>query len=138
MKVMFDANVLLDVFQRRLPHYDVSAACVNAVRCGVIEGCIPAHVLTTFYYVLAKYGDKQTACDAVRWLLTHFSVAACDHTMLQEALACDMQYFEDAVVLVSAQHAGCACIVTRNQDDFHNAPLRIVSPQALIEAIGKD
>lgn len=50
MKVMFDANILLDVFQDRQPHYVASAACVNKVLQGAIEGFIPAHALTTFYY----------------------------------------------------------------------------------------
>ena len=31
MKVLFDTNILLDVFQNRQPHYETSAACVNEV-----------------------------------------------------------------------------------------------------------
>lgn len=133
MKVMFDANVLLDVFQHRVPHYDASAVCVNAVLLGKIEGCISAHLLTTFYYLLAKYCDGKTARNAVIWLLTHFTVAACDHATLQEAVASDMPDFEDAVVYMSAHRAGCTCIVTRNPCDFlQGGVLRILSPHELI------
>ncbi len=136
MKVMFDANILLDVFQHRQPHYDASATCVNAVLRGALEGYIPAHIATTFYYVLAKYRDEQTARDALHRLLRHFTVAPCDHAMLQEALACALPDFEDAVVYVSAYRAGCVCIVTRNPNDYIQETLRIVSPQALINEQG--
>ncbi len=46
MKVLFDTNILLDVFQNRQPHYETSAACVNEVLKKSIEGIIPAHALS--------------------------------------------------------------------------------------------
>ena len=87
---MFDTNILLDVFQNRQPHYAASAGCVNKVLHGNVEGFVPAHVLTTFYYVLKKYRDARVARDAVTWLLARFSVASCDHAVLDEACRCEI------------------------------------------------
>ena len=44
MKVMFDANILLDVFQNRQPYYRDSAFCISEALKGTLEGWIPAHV----------------------------------------------------------------------------------------------
>ena len=32
MRVMFDTNVLLDLFQNREPHYEASACCIKRSR----------------------------------------------------------------------------------------------------------
>lgn len=137
MKVMFDTNVLLDVFQNRQPHYEASAGCINRVLQGQIEGFLPAHVLTTFYYVLRKYGDAHLARDAVNWLLERFSVAPCDHDVLTRACQCNMSDFEDAVVAISAEKAGCTNVLTRNLGDFNGAPIPVVSPEELLEWLRK-
>lgn len=135
MKVMFDANILLDVFQDRKPWYEASAACVDHVLRGTVEGHIPAHVLTTFYYVLKKYGSPQSAQEAVLWLLEHFTVTPCDHDVLDVAIQGEIRDFEDAVVAVSAECAGCVYILTRNPDDFTKTPLQIVSPVELLQVL---
>ncbi|MCP4643572.1 MAG: PIN domain-containing protein [bacterium] len=132
MKVMFDTNILLDVFQNRQPHYADSAGCLNKAIHGDIEGYIPAHVLTTFYYVLKKHRDAQTARDAVTWLLERLRVASCDHAVLEEACRCEMSDYEDAVVAASAQQAGCTHILTRNASDFAKSPVPVVSPPDLL------
>ena len=68
MKVMFDTNILLDVFQNRHPHYEMSAECIDTALSGIIEGFIPAHSLTTFYYVLKRFRGKEAAREAGAWL----------------------------------------------------------------------
>lgn len=130
---MFDTNVLLDVFQNRQPHYAASAACVNKVLRHEVEGYIPAHVVTTLYYVLRKHRDAQVARDAVTWLLARFDVALCDHGVLEDACRYGMADFEDAVVSASAGHAGCVHIVTRNLGDFTESPVPALSPAELLE-----
>ena len=49
MKVTLDINVLLDVFQKREPHYAASAQVVSMVTSGTLAGVCPAHGLTTLY-----------------------------------------------------------------------------------------
>ncbi len=135
MKVMFDTNILLDVFQNRPPHYALSVGCINRVLHGDIEGYIPAYVLTTFYDVLKKYRDPHMARDAAAWLSGRFMVALCDHDVLEQAYRCDIPDCEDAVVAMSAKHAGRTHILTRNTDDFVNSSLPILSAPELPENI---
>jgi hypothetical protein len=49
VKVTLDINVLLDVFQKRQPHYAASAQVVSLVLTGTLAGVCPAHGLTTLY-----------------------------------------------------------------------------------------
>ena len=118
MKVMFDANILLDVFQNRQPYYRDSAFCISEALKGTLDGWIPAHVVTTFYYLLEKHAGKKMAREAVEWLLANFQTAPCDHMLLTEACASEIPDLEDAVVALSAARVGCAHVVTRNSPDF--------------------
>lgn len=51
MKVTVDINVLLDVFQKREPHYAASARALQ----GELIGVFPAHGFTTLYYLDRKH-----------------------------------------------------------------------------------
>lgn len=51
MKVTVDINVLLDVFQKREPHYAASARVMGMIEEAEIEAVFPAHGITTLYYL---------------------------------------------------------------------------------------
>ena len=133
MKIMFDTNVLLDVFQNRQAHYWASAHCLNKVLRSEVTVYVPAHALVTFHYVMKKHRGEKTARDAVRWLLEHFQVAPCDHAILERACGCGMADFEDAVVAVAAEYAGCFRIVSHNLGDFVDSPIPAWSPTEFLE-----
>jgi len=46
MKVLLDLNVVLDVVQNRVPHYQDSAQILSLARLGEIEATIPSHAIT--------------------------------------------------------------------------------------------
>jgi predicted nucleic acid-binding protein len=76
MKIIIDLNVLLDVIQKRLPHYDASAKALSRVLNGEVDGVLPGHAVTTIYYIVAKYADRSRADGAVDWMISHFDVEA--------------------------------------------------------------
>ena len=135
MKVMFDANIALDVFQQREPHQILSAQALSKSLNDGIQGSFPAHVITTIYYILRKSVGKTRAAETVRWLLDSFEVVPCDAAVLQEAARSDMGDFEDAVVAYSAKSAGCVLIVTRNSSDFVRSPVPAAAPAQLLEIL---
>ena len=61
MTVTVDINVLLDVFQKREPHYATSAQVVSMVVAGTLTGVCPAHGLTTLYYLVRKHASRPDA-----------------------------------------------------------------------------
>lgn len=130
-KVLVDLNVLLDVIQRREPHYPHSAGVLSSIAAGEIEGAVPGHAVTTIHYVVSRLDGVDSAHRAVDWLLGRLEVVAEGHGTFLRARALDFEDFEDAVVASAAEQARCHRIVTRNVDDFRNSPVAAVTPQEL-------
>ncbi len=127
--ILIDLNVLLDVFQKRVPHFQTSSALIEQVLGGSETACIPAHAVTTIHYLVSKYTSKRSADQAIDWLLTHFQVAAVTEKELSRARALDWRDFEDAVVAAAAEAASCTAIVTRNVSDFKTSPVPARTPE---------
>jgi len=131
MKLMLDLNILLDVVQRREPHYAASASILNLAY-EQKNGCFPAHAVTTLRYLVARHADRQKAGELVDWLLLHFTVAAVGTDTLKRARALDFPDFEDAVVSACAEQLGCSFIITRNCRDFARSSVTAVTPEEFL------
>ena len=126
---MLDLNVLLDVLQKREPHYRVSAAIIERVVTGTEQGALSAHAVTTVYYLVNRYADRTAADGALSWLLQHLYVCPVGREELERARSLGWADFEDAVVAAAAERAGCTSIVTRNVKDFRGSPVSAMTPQ---------
>ena len=74
---------------------------------GEYEGVIAGHLVTTFYYLLAKFSGAATADTAVDGLLADFAVAGAEKRILAKARKLLMKDFEDSVVAATADSCGC-------------------------------
>ena len=117
-KIMVDLNVLLDVIQKRMPHYSASASVLSQVCNHEVLGFLPGHALTTIYYLVSRHANRQRADEAIDWLLDRFEIASAIKTDFVRARTFRMNDFEDAVVASLASAAGCDYIITRNVPDF--------------------
>ena len=132
MIVMLDLNVLLDVIQKREPHFPASAELLDLVAKGEIRGCVPGHGVTTIHYIVAKYADVCKADQAVDWLLARTTVTAAGKEHFLRARGLPMPDFEDAVVAALAESFGCDYIASRNIADFANSPVSPLTPGELL------
>lgn len=130
--ILLDLNVVLDVIQKREPHYSVSAAVLDRIVQRHVDASLPAHVFTTLYYVVEKYQSSSAAQRAVDWLLMHFGVAPVGREELIRARALGWDDFEDAVVAAAAESNGSSLIVTRNVRDFAGSPVTAVTPEEFL------
>ena len=128
MTITVDTNVLLDVVQKREPHYAASARVVSLVTSGQLTGVFPSHALTTLYYLARKHASKPEAEAAMDRVLAAFRIGNLDHAAWQEARALAMPDFEDAAVAMVAKTSASAFIVTRNVDDFLRSPVPAITP----------
>ncbi len=133
MKVLIDLNVLLDVIQRREPHYGPAARVLSLVAEGLIEAVVPGHALTTVHDIVSRFTDADTADAAIDWILTDFEVIGEGTDVMLRARSLGLENFEDAVVAAAAQTASCDAIVTRNVADFRESPVSTVTPAELLE-----
>lgn len=137
LRVLLDLNVVLDVLQKREPHYVDSARVLAYAETGIVEALVAAHSWTTLFYLFAKDKSAELARVHMTELLQFLSVAAVDQTVIEQALNLPYQDYEDAVQMMAAVRAGADVLVSRNVQDFKAGPLRVLQPgelAALIES----
>ncbi len=132
MKAMFDLNIVLDVVQRREPHYQISAAALSTVVQGDVQGVFPSHGVTTVHYLVSRYADKKRANELVDWLSNRFEIGTAGREVFMRARGLPLSDFEGAVVCAVAEACGCDGIVTRNLGDFAGSPVRVLSPEEFL------
>ena len=131
-RLLLDLNVFLDVILDRAPDADVSAALWAAIERGQGQGMVPAHGVTTIFYLLEKARDASFAREGVDRLIGVFDVAPVDASVIRRALALAWPDFEDAVCAAAAEANDCDALVTRDPDGYPNAPLPVIDPAAAL------
>lgn len=132
MKIMIDVNIVLDMIQKRHPHYQYSSTVLSEVLYQRIQGVLPGHGMTTIYYLVARHDTPQKANESIDWLLANFDIISTDNALFQRARCLPFDDFEDAVVAVSAEVAACDYIVTRNMPDFEHSPIPAITPEEFV------
>ena len=132
MQVIIDLNVVLDVIQKREPHFTASGKILGLVAQQKLSGNIPAHALTTIHYIVAKYAGHTKAGQTIDWLLSTLKVIPAGQKEFIRARSLNMADFEDAVVASLAEAGRCQYIVTRNASDFKNARVPAITPEELL------
>ena len=112
-----------------------AAALWAAIENGDGRGLIPAHGVTTIFYLLEKARGAAFARDGVERLVSVFGVAAVDDTVIRRALIFGWPDFEDAVCAAAAEASGCEAIVTRDPDGYPNPPIPAIDPAAALSWI---
>jgi len=134
MRVMLDLNVLLDVAQHREPFYAASASVLSQAVEGADRACLPGHLLTTLYYIVAKNAGPAKAGVLVDWVLEHLEVVPQDRALFIRARSLKIPDFEDAALASAAEASGCELIITRNVSDFGSSPVPAVTPEEFLMA----
>jgi hypothetical protein len=93
----------VDVILDRAPSADAATALWAAIENGHGRGLIPAHGLTTIFYLLEKARDSAFAREGVERLVSVFGVTAVDDGVIRRALIPGWSDFEDAVCAAAAE-----------------------------------
>lgn len=131
-RVLVDLKIVLDVLLRREPHLGGSAAVWAAIERERIVGVLPAHGVTTIFYLAARALGREAARRLVGDLLSVFAVAPIDADVLRRALRPGVVDFEDAVTAAAAVAAGCDLVVTRDRSGFAGSDVPAVTPAELL------
>ena len=132
MQVMIDLNVLLDVIQKREPHFAASGKVLGLAAKREISGHIPAHALTTIHYIVAKYAGQAKAGLTIDWLLSTLRIIPAGQKEFLRARSINMPDFEDAVVASLAESGHCQYIVSRNTGDFKASRVPAITPEEFL------
>jgi len=89
----------------------------------------------TIHYLLTQNVPGAAARQALRNLLELFEIAPVNRAVLAEALKSKVTDFEDAVIDQAGRLAGAEAVVTRNQQDFRHASLKVLGPDELLASL---
>jgi len=131
-RLLIDVNVVFDALMERISHSSDAAKLWFAVEAKQVEGLIPAHGVTTLFYLSARGKGTVFARRALGAVLGTFGVAAVDQSVIQRAVALDWRDFEDAVCAAAAEASGCDAIVTRDPKGFPGCALPVLSPETAV------
>ena len=129
MRLLIDANILVDVLQKRLPHYDYSAQIWNLCANHEVEGIVSSLTFASIVYVMRKHLNAETICQVAEMLTQVFTVADFTSDAMQAAAQLRWRDYEDAIQAVTAKRLGADYIITRNVKDFTDSPVPFVTPE---------
>lgn len=132
MKLLIDANILLDVMQKREPYYHGAAVIWKLCETEQAKGYVSSLTFANLVYVMRKELTPEKIEETLRVLnlifeFTDLSVADITH-------AAEMKWddFEDAIQSTMAERVHADYIITRNIRDFRKSKVMALTPKEFI------
>lgn len=135
MIVLLDTNVVLDVLLDRKPFSDSATMLFSWAEEGILHGVLGATTVTTVFYLASKVVGRVMAEEAIAKLLSLFTVAPVDRSVLEAAITTSFPDFEDAVLYQAACQSDVQAIVTRDLSGFKNSRIPVYSPDECVKMI---
>ena len=129
MRLLVDANILIDVLQKRIPHYEYSAQIWNLCAKRKVEGVVSSLTFANIVYVMRRRLDAETICQIAEMLTQVFAFADFTKNDMQAAAQLRWSDYEDAIQAVTAKRIKADYIITRNEKDFLNSPIPLSTPE---------
>ncbi|KPA14124.1 twitching motility protein PilT [Candidatus Magnetomorum sp. HK-1] len=135
MKILIDTNVILDIALERNPFVEHAALLFKIANKKRIHIFMTATTVTDLYYIIRKEKGKDIALSFIEDLIQFVDVASVDKNVVINALRSEISDFEDAIQSFSAKQEGITIIITRNEKDFINSGLEILTPETFLDTL---
>ena len=135
MRLLIDANILLDVLQEREPHVHNSSFIWKMCETDSVEGFISSLTVANLIYVMRKELVPEKVEEILRLLKLIFHLT--DLTVSDITRAAEMKWtdFEDAVQSTIAERIHTDYIITRNVRDFSRNQIIALTPMEYLTRI---
>jgi len=133
VNIMFDTNVILDLWMAREPHWKEAAELVGQVEQGKISGYLCPTTITTLHYLGKRVLGEKQARALVSKLLDLFEVGYLTPEVFRDALNSKITDFEDAVLEAVSVASQVDVIATRNLKDFRKSRITAKSPVQILK-----
>ena len=128
MRVLIDANIVLDVLQKRESHYENSSKVWKLCETDQVEGIISVLSFANLMYIMRKELTPDEIEEVLRKLSLIFNFADLRESDIREAVSMKWDDFEDSVQAVTASRIGVDYILTRNVKDFRQSAVTALTP----------
>ena len=135
MRILIEGNIVLDVLQKRLPHYHDSSKIWKLCETDQADGFISVLTFANLVYIMRKELDAVGIEDVLKKLslIFHFTDLSTSDMMK----AADMKWddFEDALQAATAERVHADYIITRNVNDFNQSKIMALTPTEYLNRI---
>lgn len=134
MKVLIDANILLDVLQAREPFLYDSQKIWKLCEVDRVEGLISSLTIANLIYIMRKELDPECTAMVLETLSLIFTIADLTGNDIYKAGNLQWNDFEDAVQSVTADRYKVDYIITRNIKDFNLSTVKAIAPKTFLDS----
>ena len=138
MKLLIDANIILDVLQKREPHYRYSAIIWKLCETHKVTGYVSVLTFMNMVYILRKELTPEKVEETYKALSLIFSFENLTNEDVKNALMKNQKDFEDAVQIETAERISADFIITRNVKDFMKSPIPAYTPLEFLQRVEFD
>lgn len=135
MKVLIEANIILDVLQKREPHLRASAIVWKLCETKKITGYVSVLSFMNIVYILRKELTPEKIKEVFNSLSMIFTFEDLTEVDIKSALIMGLPVFEDSVQLQTAYRVRAEFIITRNVKDFLKSSIPAYTPLEFLERI---
>ena len=132
MRFLIDANVVLDVLQKREPYWKDSSVIWKLCETEQVEGYISTLTFANLMYVMRRELDPAQIRDVLDKLRLIFRFADFTAADMEKAAEMGWDDFEDAIQAATAERIMADSIITRNLRDFRNSKVIAFTPSEYI------
>ena len=138
MKNLFlDTNIILDLLAYRMPFYTEAAKLFSLADKKKLKLSISALCLAYAHYILLKQNPDLEVRNILRKFKVLVNVLPLDNKITDLALNSEFKDFEDAIQYYTAIEYDQNLIITRNQSDFKESKLPIMTAGEFIKSLKK-
>lgn len=135
MRLLIDANILLDVLQKREPYVHTSSLIWKMCEIGSVEGYVSSLTVANLIYVMRKELTPGKIEETLLLLKLIFQLTDLTVSDITEAAEMKWPDFEDAVQSAIAKRIHADCIITRNTRDFKKSQILSFTPDEYLARI---
>lgn len=135
MKLLIDANILLDVLQNRIPHVRDSSIIWKLCETKKAKGYVSVLTFANLVYIMRKELNLEKIEEILRILSLIFQFVDFTVSDLSHAAKLNWNDFEDAIQSVTAERIRADCIITRNVQDFAKSKVVAFTPAEFIKRL---
>ncbi len=135
MRLMVDANIILDVLQAREPYLADSSGISRMCETKMAEGHISTLSFANLVYVMRKELAPEAIEEVFKILSLIYRFDDLTQADLSNAASLKWNDFEDAVQAVIAKRIHADYIITRNVKDFQSSEIMALTPSELLARI---
>jgi PIN domain. len=135
--IFLDTNIVLDLLAYRMPFYTEAAKLFSLADKKKLKLSISSLCLADANYILSKQNPEMEVRKILRKFKVLVNVLPLDDKITDLALNSEFKDFEDAIQYFTAIENDQDIIITRNQPDFKESKIPIMTAGEFIKSIKK-